>query len=290
MLGAVPLILGMMRGGGTQPLLLVGDGTVAATYSRPSGAFGFDAGGILFTAASGTPRLLIERGSQNLVQNPRFEGGTTGVIGSGGVMPTDTSVSTAASVTRQVVGFGTEDGIPFLDLRLAGTQSNTNVGLVTLGTWSATVGQTFALSLCTRLVAGSMAGINTFRLRVHEKQGATNLSAYTKLDFAADGAPLQLQRRSAAHTMLGANADGARLQLAYVPFANQAFDFTWRIGLPQVEPGGVVMSPILPPAGSPGVSARAAGSLLHAPAGGMPGRARCCWTGRCPSRPPPSAG
>lgn len=293
MLGAVPLILGMMRGGGAQPLVLVADGAIgAADYARSSAAFGFNAAGALFSAASGVPRfvgsqsrLLIERASQNLMLNPRFEGGTTGVIGSGGVMPAETSVSTAGGLTRQVVGFGTEDGIPFFDLRIAGTQSNTSVGLATLGSWDGTVGQTFALSLCTRLVGGSMAGINTFRLRVHEKQGASNLSPYTKLDFAADGTALRLQRRSATHTITGANADGGRLQLAFAPIANQAFDFTWRIGLPQVEAGGVVTSPMLPPAGSPGTFARAAGALLYAPGGGVPGAGTLLLDGVLPVAP-----
>lgn len=293
MLVAVPLILGMMRGGAAQPLALVADGAIGAgSYGRASVAHGFNASGTLFPAASGAPRfvgpsaqLLIERASQNLLANPRFEGGTVGVVGSGGILPAETSLSTAGGITRQVVGFGAEDGIPFFDLRIFGTQSNTSTGLVTLGTWGAAAGQGFILSLCVRLVAGTMTGINTFRLRVHEMQGTATLTAFTKLDFTANNTALRLQRRSAAHTLFSANADSARLQLAFVPFANQAFDFTWRIALPQIEPGGLVTSPILPPAGTPQVSARAAGSLLHGPPGGLPAAGTLLLDGLLPAAP-----
>lgn len=282
MLGAVPLILGMMRGGGgTAPLLLVGDGALgAAGYARASVAQGFDAAGVLFAAASGVARfvgsdarLLIEREAQNLLANPRFEGGTPGVVNSGGVLPSDSTFTAQAGLTREIVGFGTEDGIPYVDLRLAGTQTNTTAAVFSLGSgssWACTIGQGFAISVCTRLVGGSLSGISTFRIRVQERNGGSNLTFYNKLDFAPAAGALGTQRRTVAHTIVGATATNALLQITVAPQANTAIDVTYRIGLPQVEPGGTVTSPVLPPAGTQGVSSRAAGSLLHAPGGGLP--------------------
>jgi hypothetical protein len=297
MLGAVPLILGMMRGGGgTAPLLLVGDGALgAATYARASVAQGFDAAGMLFAAASGVPRfvgpdaqLLIEREAQNLLANPRFEGGTPGVIGSGGVLPSDSLFTANAALTREILGFGTEDGIPYVDLRLAGTQTNTSAAVFSLGSgssWACTTGQVFALSVCTRLVGGSLSGISTFRIRVQERNGGSNLSVYNKLNFTPTTDALRTQRRTVSHTIADATANNALLQIAVAPQANTAIDVTYRIGLPQVEPGSVVTSPILPPTGTQGVSSRAAGSLLHAPGGGLPAAGTLLLDGLLPVAP-----
>jgi hypothetical protein len=296
MLGAVPVILGVLRGGGPAPLLLVGDGALgAAAYARASAAQGFDAAGALFTAASGVARfvgpnaqLLIERGSQNLLANPRFEGGTPGVLGSGGALPSDTTLTSNAAMTREIVGFGVEDGIPYLDMRLSGTQTNTAAAVFSIGTggsWACSVGQGFALCLCTRLIAGSFAGISTFRIRVLERNGGSSLTAYNKMDFLPTAAALVAQRRTAVHTTIGATANNALLQLAVLPLANQAVDVTFRVGLPQVEPGAVVTSPILPPAGTPGVSSRAAGSLLYAPGGGLPAAGTLLLDGLLPVAP-----
>jgi hypothetical protein len=281
MLGAHPLPLGLLRGNAS-PLLLVADGALhpSLAYERASAASGFGAGGALFEAAAGLPRfvhappaLLVERAAQNLCANPRFEGGTAGIIGAGGAVPSDMEMTGNTGITRQVVGFGTEDGIPYADFRWFGTQANTSVNVLTFnasGGWVCSAGQVFALSLCVRLAAGSLANITNIRYRVQERNGATQTTTSSKTPFTPDGSPLRAQRRVETHSVSGATTNNARLQITIAPAANQPFDLTLRVGLPQVEAGGVATSAILPPAGSPGVSSRAAGSLLHAPAAGLP--------------------
>ncbi|MCX7684186.1 MAG: hypothetical protein N2Z67_02810 [Acetobacteraceae bacterium] len=285
MLGAHPLLLGLLRGSQPAPLLLVADGALhaSAAYARASAATGFGASGTLFEAAANAPRfvhaaqaLLIERAAQNLCANPRFQGGTAGTIGSGGVVPSDMEMTGNTGVTRHVVGFGTEDGIPYADFRWAGTQGNTSInvlGFNTSGGWTCSVGQVFALSLCVRLVGGSLANVNNIRFRVVERNGSTQSSTSPKTVFVPDGSALRGQRRVETHTIASPSTNNARLQLTFSPVANQPFDLTLRVGLPQVEAGSVATSAILPPAGSPGVASRAAGSLLHAPAGGLPAAA-----------------
>ncbi|MFN6953922.1 MAG: hypothetical protein ACK4PG_03900 [Acetobacteraceae bacterium] len=295
MLGAVPLVLGMMRGG-TPPLLLVGDGALgAAAYARTSVAHGFGAAGALFAAASGVARfvgpdghLLIERQSQNVLANPRLEGGTPGTIGSGAVLPVDMEMTSAGSITRQIVGFGTEDGIPYADMRWAGTQGTNAVGTLVFGVqggWTCSAGQGFALSLCVRLVGGSLSNIVSVRLRVQERDGASQTVLSPKTIFTPTSAPLRSQRYTDSHTVGGAATNNARLQLSFTPGANTPFDVTFRIGLPQVEPGAAVTSPILPPAGTPGASTRAAGSLLFAPNGGLPAAGTLLLDGLIPVAP-----
>ena len=281
MLGAHPLPLGLLRGGAA-PLLLLADGALhpALAYARASAATGFDGGGALFEAAAGAPRLvhappvlLVERAAQNLCANPRFAGGTAGTIGSGGVVPSDMEMTGNTGITRQIVGFGVEDGIPYADFRWFGTQANTSVNVLTFnasGGWVCSPGQVFAVALCVRLAGGSLANITNIRYRVQERNGGSQTTTSSKTPFTPDASPLRGQRRVETHTVGAANTNNARLQITITPVANQPFDLTLRVGLPQVEAGPVATSAILPPAGSPGVSSRAAGSLLHAPSGGLP--------------------
>ncbi len=135
------------------------------------------------------------------------------------------------------------------------------------------LGQGFALSLCVRLVGGSLTNIANTRLRVQERQGSSVLANGVKPVFTPDASPLRTQRRSDTHTIGQANTDNARLQFVFSLTSGQPVDVTLRFGLPQVEAGAVTTSPILPPAGSPAVSTRAAGELLYAPPGGLPAAA-----------------
>lgn len=297
MLGADPLILGMMHGGrSSAPLLLLGDGALgAAVYARASTAQGFDAAAALFAAAAGVPRfvgpdaqLLLERAGQNLLPNPRLEGASTGVVGSGGVFPSDCTFSSQAAMTREIAGIGTEDGIPYVDLRLAGTQSNTTAAVLFIGTggsWTCSPGQSFGTSVCTRLIAGSLAGLTTFRLRVQERNGSTGVSLHNKADFMPTTSALRMQRRTSGHTIVSTTTNNALLQIAILPLANQPVNVTFRVGLPQVEPGSVITSPMLPPAGAPAVMVRAAGSLLYAPGGGLPAAGTLLLDGALPLAP-----
>jgi hypothetical protein len=297
MLGSVPLILGMMPGGGgSAPLLLVGDGALgAAGYARASLAHGFGAAGALFASNSGVARfvgpdaaLLIEREAQNRLANPRLEGGTAGTIGSGGVLPTDMEMTSAGGITRQIVGFGVEDGIPYADMRWAGTQSTSAVGVLmfgALGGWTCALGQSFAVSLCVRLVGGSLSNIGAVRLRVQERNGTSQTALSGKTIFVPVDAPLAGLRRTDTHTIGGATTNNARLQLSFTPGANTPFDVTFRVGLPQVEAGSAVTSPILPPPGAPSAFTRAAGSLLYAPGGGLAAEGTLLLDGALPVAP-----
>jgi len=283
MLGAHPLLLAVPRGGAALVLLAEGVLSPAVAYQRASAAASFGAGGALVEAAPDTPRflppaqaLLIERAGQNLCANPRFEGGTPGVIGAGGVWPPDMDSNAPGGITRQIVGFGSEDNIPFVDIRWSGTPTASTTAILTFaaaGGWVCSQGQVFALSLCVRLVSGSLANITNTRLRAQERQGSSVLANIVKPVFTPDASPLRAQRRSDTHTIGQANADNARLNFVFSLTAGQPVDATFRFGLPQVEAGAATTTPILPPAGSPAVSTRAAGGLLYAPAAGLPAAA-----------------
>src|SRR5690606_1798435 len=110
-----------------------------ASFSRASSATYFDRTGILREAAanvprvawldSATPAVLLEGGGTNGVRNPRGEGAVIGVVGSGGALPTFWGSENTAGLTWEVVATGVEDGLPYVDVRLHGTPSQTFVEL-----------------------------------------------------------------------------------------------------------------------------------------------------------------
>ena len=100
-----------------------------ATLTRASTAYCFSAAGALTNNSADVARfdydpitlsplgLLIEASRTNQVRNPRAEGSTAGTPGT---MPTNWAVS-AAPLSSSVVGTGSENGIPYFDLRIFGT-------------------------------------------------------------------------------------------------------------------------------------------------------------------------
>lgn len=256
-----------------KPLAAAGDWRLLpppyAVFSRASAASVLGSAGLIEYAAH-APRLtsaglLLEAGAVNFCANPRFEGGTPGVIGSGGALPADMAINVPGGLALQVVGFGTEDGIPYADIRWSGTPMASTSAILffaAAGGWVCSPGQEFALSLCVRLVDGSLANITNIRLRVQERQGNSVLAHVAKPVFTPDASPLHAQRRSDTHTIGQANANNARLNFIFSVTAGEPVDVTFRFGLPQVEPGSVTTSPILPPAGVPAVSTRAAETLF----------------------------
>ncbi|TPG59150.1 hypothetical protein EAH89_07340 [Roseomonas nepalensis] len=124
MIGITPVFHALAGG----PLRLVGTGGLAAAmgFARASAAAALGADGTtLQSFASNAPRLqgtaqrlLVEGARTNVVLNSRFGGAVNGIVGSGGVFPSGFGFSGTA--TREIVGSGVEDGLPYVDLRVAG--------------------------------------------------------------------------------------------------------------------------------------------------------------------------
>lgn len=85
-------------------------------FNRTTAGWCFDATGTLVQVPADTPRfdydpatlacrgLLLEETRTNSVRNPRAEGATPGVVGAGGVLPTNWAVGALAGLTATVVG------------------------------------------------------------------------------------------------------------------------------------------------------------------------------------------
>ena len=232
----------------------------ALTFTRASTGTYFDATGTLQTATTNTSRwdyspsaltlngLLIEEARTNSIRNSTAAGATPGTPGT---PPTNWVIATApAGLSSQIVGTGTESGLPYCDVRVFGTTTATSTFTMlteaTLGI-AALTGQAWCYSLYCKLVAGSFSGITItqFDLREVTSGGATvrdNLSSAQTITAAA----LNSQRLTYTVTLSG-GATTAFVQTRLncnVPIST-AIDITLRIGAPQMEQGAGSTSAIL---------------------------------------------
>ena len=136
-------------------------------FNRASAGWSFNATGTLAQVAADVPRfdynpatlacrgLLLDESRTNGIRNPRAEGAAAGTPGTA---PTNWFTATGTGVVHSIVGTGTESGIPYCDVRFAGTASGTvnlSLNFETTTAIAAVSGQTWTGSGFVRLVAGS---------------------------------------------------------------------------------------------------------------------------------------
>lgn len=212
--------------------------------------------------------VLLEPASANFCANPRFEGAAAGTPGTA---PTGWSgfTSSGGGLTRQIVGTGDEDGIPYIDVRYSGTNSSGSTAFITLRNMTTTEvaaaqNQTWTYSHFVRLVAGGLSGL-TFRTLVSERDAGGAVIGNTGSTTAPTSAALRTQRMAATRTLSSASAAAVVGSLQVdVPNA-AAIDFTIRLGAPQLEMLGWASTPILPDAGSPASASRARETHTYSP-------------------------
>ncbi len=227
-------------------------------FTRASGATALDSAGKLIEFAAGSPRvtdrgLLMEGGGTNLIRNPRCEGAAAG---SPGTLPTYMSGSaTSNGISRQVVGTGVENGVPYVDVRYAGT--SVSAGRIILiifaasGSIAAAAGETFTASFYSRIVAGSVANLSYIRLEV---LGSSADGSETETPAGANIVDGGITKTTVTHAI--ASLAYVVPRLAISTGSGIAVDFTVRIGAPQLEKYPFATSPILPPVGSPAQATR----------------------------------
>jgi len=225
----------------------------AITFTRASNATFFDANGTLQTAANDTPRfdhdpatagnpsrgLLIEEARTNSIRNAQAGGSTNGVIGSGGVMPTNWGTGTVSGISYEVIGTGTVGGFSYLDLKISGTNSSGSTVLPIFSFEATSVivassGQSWTGSLYIALQAGSLAGASSFNIDVAERDSGGAFLVASATGFTPTSA---LTRISHSRTL--SNASTARTNhRVYFSVANgDSIDLTLRIAAPQLEQG-----------------------------------------------------
>jgi hypothetical protein len=262
MLGSIPASLAVLAGG---PHLLVLPGALGAgvAFSRASNALALGADGSSWgEVAVGAPRFhgtarrfLVEGARSNLVRNARAEGATAGPIASGGVFPTFWSGTNATGFTLEIVGTGTEGGLPFLDLKVTTAGAfNRTFDLEAASGIPLTPGVTYSVAIHARLLSGSLAGYTA--LGVRRRTDTAAAANGTSASFlGVTGAPLATQRFAAAQAV-AADAATARMQCALIGTATG--EVVLRLAAPTVEAGPFASAPMLPTPGSPAAAARAA--------------------------------
>lgn len=190
--------------------------------------------------------ILVEEARTNNVRNSIAAGA---VAGTPGTAPTNWAHSTDAGVSKQIVGVGTEDGIPYIDFRWFGTTTGAGSILVDFETTTqvaATNGQTWSQACFVRLVGGSLANLNGFSLSVVERDGAgALLGGGGATNFTPTAAPMRTQRAINTKTLSQVGTAFVLPRLASGVATTVVIDVTLRIGLPQLEQGGFASTPIL---------------------------------------------
>lgn len=252
-----------LRSDGLISARAVSSRSTAGSYVDASGTLQFAPANVLrFDWSGGAPRLLVEAASTNAVRNPRAEGAALGVIGAGGQIPTYWGGYTTAGLSREVTGFGIEAGVPYLELRVYGTTTGANAvvvvaGETTVGVVAAT-GQTWTASSFVRLVAGSLSGLSA-ALYQNELSAAGAYLAGTMTPIAPATGALPTQRFALTSALTNAGTGRVQALLSVtVPNAGTAVDFRLRIGGWQAEQAAAASSLMLPPIGSPMLTARSA--------------------------------
>jgi hypothetical protein len=226
---------------------LTGSMPGGVTFTRASGGTYFDSTGTMQTASSNTPRLdydpvtlapkglLLEEARTKAIRNSSNTGAASGTPGT---IPTNWSKSNATGLAWNVAGFGTDAGIPYIDLRLSGTSSAgavNNMIFEASGIITASVGQIWSGSAYVKLQAGSLTNIAAVTMKATQAPGGTQLQWAT---LTPTGAALNTQRVSGAFTVAQAGTTSIQpfLQVSAAT-APVAVDATFRIGGVQCEIG-----------------------------------------------------
>jgi hypothetical protein len=191
-----------------------------------------------YSNADGTlstcPRLLLEPQRTNSIRNSSMVGA---VAGSPGTLPTNyTSTSGTLGLTRTVVGTGTENGLPYLEMRFNGTASSTGSIRIAFDATTgiaATNGQTWSLSTYVKIVSSPNAP-NSYALIILERNSFGSGLA----EGSATIVPTTSQQR---FTYTRTNAAGAcafvETLIGFALTSGATYDFTIRIAAPQMELG-----------------------------------------------------
>ncbi|QQR68528.1 MAG: hypothetical protein IPI58_06680 [Alphaproteobacteria bacterium] len=238
-------------------LSLTDEGSLASlvNFSRASAGWRFNAQGVLEQVAADQPRhdtdpisltprgLLVEEQRTNSVRSSNANGALTGVIGSGGALPTNWSYGALAGITVTVLGTGSEDGIPYVDLGISGSATGSVViGYEGGNIIAAASGETWSSSAYYRLTSGSLANIALIHQLVERNSGGS-LLVTSDAALAPGNGPLRTQRSGVTRLFNQASTaySNSRLWVS----CSGAVSLSLRIGCPQQEKGSHVSSPII---------------------------------------------
>ncbi|MCA3365641.1 MAG: DUF2313 domain-containing protein [Roseomonas sp.] len=236
-------------------------------FSRASKAWYFDGAGVLREAAVDEPRylfdaagqrteaVLVEAAATNFLPNSRVEGavvGTPGAAPSGWVFSQNTS-----SLNFSVVGSGSVAGLPYVDVRISGNNTNNASPLIQFHTSliGTVLTEEWTNSIFIQKITGS--GISYAECSLAEFTAAPAYLGQSGQSLDMTPAATNLVRLAHRRVMSLAGVQNLAAFVFFFPSA-PVVDATFRIAVPQLERGPVPTSPILNPVGAPAATTRAA--------------------------------
>lgn len=219
---------------------LPANGNGDLTWSRNSVANRTQSDGSIGSVAANVPRLsymygscpalLLEPQRTNSLRNSTMQGAST----SPSTLPTNWQNLNAGGLTRTVVGVGTENGLPYIDVQLTGTAtgainsfSTENINVI-----AATSGQSWSNSLYVKVISQSNPP-NLYQFQsIYYNSGVfvseTN-TTYTPTTT--------LTRYSAIHTVPVGTVTNITQSIRFTLNIGNTYNFTIRIAAPQMELG-----------------------------------------------------
>ena len=203
--------------------------------------------------------LAIEGQRVNSIRNPRGEGA---VVGTPGTLPTNWTSAVAAGLSREIVGTGVEDGLPYVDIRIFGTPTAATAStIVGFQSPSISVGSNLGaeFSHFTKLVGGTLTNVDSL-VTVFAFSGAS----FTAALLAPTSASLGTQRRGYV-LAIPTGTTALSMTLRFAPIIGAPVDFTFRVAAPQISliaasltppANNPLLTPILPPVGAINTSTR----------------------------------
>ena len=224
------------------------------TFTRATTATRVNASGLIESVASGLLRLdypigggcpaaLIEPSGSNGIRNNSMVGANV----STNALPTNW-LTTLNGLSRQIIAIGTESGIDYIDIKLSGTANNT---VATIAPESSTQivaasGQTWTNSVYIKIIS-QPSPPSSYSLAFRE---GTSGGSFVNSGSSAITPTTTLQRLSATRTLTGATTERVQPQINFALVSGSTYDFTVRIGWPQMEQSSVATSPIPTTTGS----------------------------------------
>lgn len=217
------------------------------TVTRATTATRVNSSGLIESVASGVPRidwlgqscpaLLVEPSGSNGIRNNSMVGANV----STNALPTNW-LTTLNGLSRQIIAIGTESGIDYIDIKLSGTANNT---VATIAPESSTQivaasGQTWTNSVYIKIIS-QPSPPSSYSLAFRE---GTSGGSIVNSGSSAITPTTTLQRLSATRTLTGATTERVQPQINFALVSGSTYDFTVRIGWPQMEQSSVATSPI----------------------------------------------
>lgn len=173
------------------------------------------------------------------------------VVGSPGALPNNWGTD-FPGLTRTIIGAGTENGLPYVDIRINGTSSNTYGSLAFESTSiiAATVGQLWAESVGVKLIGGSLVNIGNIVLTLQEWNNSPAFVANNNSVNKLSQVNSNFITLTNVFTVAQATAATIRPCLNFTWASGIAIDFTLRLYAPQLELGAFATAPILTTVGA----------------------------------------